>query len=74
MKKGAGRAQRYMTGKMPTNAKNSSRKEQAKSSTKPAPSASAPINTAAMTEEQRMALMFQQSSEQWTNQLDEMSK
>jgi protein MPE1 len=73
MKKGAGRAQRYMTGKMPINAKNSSRKEQAKSTAKAAPSASTQ-NTSAMTEEQRMALMFQQSSEQWSNQLDEMGK
>lgn len=74
MKKGAGRAQRYMTGKMPTNAKNSSRKEQAKSAAKPSITPAAQINTANMTEEQRMALMFQQSSEQWTNQLDEMGK
>jgi protein MPE1 len=35
IKKGAGKANRYVTGKMPVNAKNSSRKEQA-SKAKPA--------------------------------------
>lgn len=73
MKRGAGRAQRYMTGKMPVNAKNSSRKEQVKSSAKATPAASLQMNSA-MTEEERMALMFQQSSEQWNGQLDEMGK
>jgi len=73
MKKGAGRAQRYMTGKMPINAKNSSRKEQTKAATKTAPAASVQMNSS-MTEEERMALMFQQSNEQWSSQLDEMGK
>ncbi len=76
MKKGAGRAQRYMTGKMPVNAKNSSRKEQAGKSAAKAASATngaAQMNSA-LTEEQRMQLMFQQSNEQWSGQLEEMSK
>lgn len=73
MKRGAGRAQRYMTGKMPVNAKNSSRKEQTKSSAKATPAATIQI-TSSMTEEEKMALMFQQSNEQWNSQLDEMGK
>src|SRR5450432_2991397 len=62
LKAGAGRAARYMSGKMPVNAKNSSRKEQSasKSNAKPAASTSGTVKmNAAMTEEERMAAMFQ---------------
>ncbi|KAE9378186.1 DWNN-domain-containing protein [Stipitochalara longipes BDJ] len=73
IKKGAGKANRYVTGKMPVNAKNSSRKEQA-SKAKPAAS-NAPIQiNSAMTEEQRMAAMFQAQSEQWSAQQEEAAK
>jgi protein MPE1 len=71
-KKGAGRAQRYMTGKMPVTAKNSSRKEQASNSTKSA-KASLEVNDA-MTEEQRMEALFAASKEQWSAAQDEMSR
>ncbi|PBP16446.1 DWNN domain-containing protein [Diplocarpon rosae] len=76
MKKGAGRAQRYMTGKMPVNAKNSSRKEQAKQQAKlsATSNAMAQMNNASMTEEERMNAMFQAQSEQWNDQLQEMGK
>jgi hypothetical protein len=75
IKKGAGKAHRYMTGKMPVNAKNSSRKEQASKALKPAASTNglAQMNSA-MTEEQRMAAMFQAQSEQWDAQQEEMAK
>ncbi|KAL2071657.1 hypothetical protein VTL71DRAFT_12892 [Oculimacula yallundae] len=76
IKRGAGKAARYVTGKMPVNAKNSSRKEQAKQSAKSstASNAIAQMNNASMTEEQRMAAMFQAQSEQWSDQLQEMGK
>ncbi|CAL3967373.1 hypothetical protein PZA11_003694 [Diplocarpon coronariae] len=76
MKKGAGRAQRYMTGKMPANAKNSSRKEQAKqhAKTSATSNAMAQMNNASMTEDERMNAMFQAQSEQWNDQLQEMGK
>lgn len=75
-KPGAGRAARYMSGKMPVNAKNSSRKEQSthKPAAKPAPSTNglAQINSA-MTEEEREAAMFQAQSENWSAQQEEMA-
>lgn len=65
-----------MTGKMPVNAKNHSRKEQAKQSAKAtaASSAMAQMNNASMTEEQKMSAMFQAQSDQWNDQLEEMGK
>jgi len=66
-----------MSGKMPVNAKNSSRKEQSthKPSTKPASSTNGPTQiNSAMTEEQRMAAMFAQQSEQWSAQQEEMAR
>jgi protein MPE1 len=64
-----------MTGKMPVNAKNLSRKEQASKASKPAASTNglAQMN-GAMTEEQRMEAMFQAQSEQWDAQQEEMAK
>jgi protein MPE1 len=60
------------------NAKNSSRKEQAhlKTSAKPAGNTNnlSLLNTANMTEEERMAAMFQAQSEQWSAQQEEMAK
>lgn len=75
LKAGAGRAARYMSGKMPVNAKNSSRKEisTTKSSTKTASSTVVPKINSAMTEEERMAAMFQAQNEQWSAQQDEMA-
>lgn len=77
LKPGAGRAARYVTGKMPVNAKNSSRKEQSgsKMNTKQPASVNGAIKMdSAMTEEERMAAMFQAQSEQWSAQQDEMAK
>lgn len=66
-----------MSGKMPVNAKNSARKEQSmhKSVAKPAPTTNglAQMNSA-MTEEERMAAMFQAQSENWSAQQEEMAK
>ncbi|KAL3424577.1 retinoblastoma-binding protein [Phlyctema vagabunda] len=74
IKAGAGRAARYMSGKMPVNAKNSSRKEQSKSIAKPASASnSAAQMSSAMTEEERMAAMFAAQSEQWSAQQEEMA-
>ena len=74
MKPGAGRAARYVSGKMPVNAKNSSRKEHiAKASTKATSNAIAQMNNA-MTEEEKMAAMFQAQTEQWSAQQEEMAQ
>src|ERR1700722_13488716 len=65
LKAGAGRAARYMSGKMPVNAKNSSRKEQSasKAGVKQSASTSSSMKlNSAMTEEERMAAMFQAQS------------
>lgn len=77
IKPGAGRAARYMSGKMPVSAKNTSRKEQStnKPSAKPAASTNGIAQmSGAMTEEQRMAAMFQVQSEQWSAQQEEMAQ
>jgi protein MPE1 len=77
IKPGAGRASRYMTGKMPVTSKNNSRKEQgavkALPKSTPAPSNSSQI-TASMTEEERMALMFRDQTNQWEIQQVELAK
>jgi protein MPE1 len=75
MKAGAGRAARYVTGKMPVNAKNSSRKEQlsSKLSTKPKAGTNSLAQMSNMTEEQRIAAMLQAQSEQWSAQQEEMA-
>ncbi|KAI9900166.1 hypothetical protein N3K66_004428 [Trichothecium roseum] len=74
LKPGAGRAARYVSGKMPVSAKNASRKEQAAkaSSSKPSSNAISQMNNA-MTEEEKMAAMFAAQTEQWSAQQEEMS-
>ena len=77
LKPGAGRAARYVTGKMPVNAKNSARKEQpgSKMNMKQPTAINGAIKMdSAMTEEERMAAMFQVQSEQWSAQQEEMAK
>ncbi|KAI1462547.1 DWNN domain-containing protein [Annulohypoxylon moriforme] len=71
-KPGAGRAARYVSGKMPASSKNSSRRENATKATKPT-SAALTQMSAAMTEEEKMMAMFQAQSDQWTAQQEEMS-
>ncbi|KAI0913819.1 DWNN domain-containing protein [Ustulina deusta] len=72
-KPGAGRAARYVSGKMPSSAKNSSRKEAMTKVTKPAMTGLAQMSTA-LTEEEKMMAMFQAESDQWTAQQEEMSQ
>lgn len=73
-KPGAGRAARYVSGKMPVSAKNAGRKEQAAKAAA-AKSTSQAINQMnnAMTEEEKMAAMFAAQTEQWSAQQEEMS-
>lgn len=75
LKPGAGRAARYVSGKMPVTAKNAGRKEQAvkASSSKPSSDAISQMNNA-MTEEEKMAAMFAAQTEQWSAQQEEMSQ
>jgi protein MPE1 len=66
-----------MSGKMPINMKNSSRKEQAsnKSAATNSSKAAAPIAIhAGMTEEEQMAALFEQQNAQWNATQDEMAK
>ncbi|KAI2640282.1 DWNN domain-containing protein [Xylaria nigripes] len=71
-KPGAGRAARYVSGKIPSSAKNSSRKEATAKAAKPTTTGAAQMS-AALTEEEKMMAMFQAESEQWTAQQEEMS-
>ncbi|KAI0851355.1 DWNN-domain-containing protein [Daldinia vernicosa] len=71
-KPGAGRAARYVSGKMPASAKNSSRRENATKAAKPATIGLTQMS-AALTEEEKMMAMFQAQSDQWTAQQEEMS-
>lgn len=75
LKPGAGRAARYVSGKMPVAAKNAGRKEQPGKvlTSKPNANAFSQMNDA-MTEEDRMAAMFAAQSEQWTAQQEELSQ
>jgi protein MPE1 len=75
LKPGAGRAARYVSGKMPVSAKNAGRKEQSSKASASKPSATA-INEMnnAMTEEDKMAAMFAAQTEQWSAQQEEMSQ
>ncbi|KAK4250654.1 protein MPE1 [Corynascus novoguineensis] len=70
---GRGGAARYVSGKMPVHAKNSSRREQ---TAKPAPKSQS--NTlaqlsSAMTEEEKMAAVFQAQTENFTSREEEMA-
>ncbi|KAL2196272.1 putative finger protein [Corynascus similis CBS 632.67] len=70
---GRGGAARYVSGKMPVHAKNSSRREQI---AKPAPKSQS--NTlaqlsSAMTEEEKMAAVFQAQTENFTSREEEMA-
>lgn len=75
LKPGAGRAARYVSGKMPVAAKNAGRKEQSAkaAASKPSSTALSQMNDA-MTEEDRMAAMFAAQSEQWSAQQEELSQ
>lgn len=75
MKPGAGRAARYVSGKMPVNAKNQSRREQTAktASTKATSNAMAQMNSA-MTEEEKLAAMFQLQSDQFAANQEDISQ
>ncbi|KAJ6260606.1 hypothetical protein Dda_4832 [Drechslerella dactyloides] len=79
-KPGRGTAQRYVTGKMLTVGLGASRLEKkshpthASSSSKPSAPATAPsMSTEGQTEEERIAAMFQASSEQWNQTQEQMA-
>ena len=74
MKPGAGRAARYVSGKMPATAKHASKREaQNKGAAKPTNVGLTQMSNA-VTEEEKMMAMFQAQSEQWTAQQEEMSQ
>lgn len=72
---GKGGAARYVSGKMPQNAKNSHRLEAPvtkQTSSTPA-NGLTPMN-GAQTEEQRVAAMFKMGADQWAEQQQQMAK
>ncbi len=75
VKAGRGGAARYVSGKMPQNAKNSHRLEA--SVTKPS-SSNAPngatVMIGAQNEDERIAAMFKMGADQWLQQQEEMAK
>lgn len=74
MRPGAGRAARYVSGKMPVSAKNHSRREQAnKAAAAKSQSDALAKMASAQTEEEKMMAMFAAQGEQWKTQQEEMS-
>ena len=78
-KAGRGGAARYVSGKMPQNAKGSHRNEaSASKSTNQLKSTSGPQTilevNGAQTEEQRIAMMFKQGADHWEQQQQAMAK
>ncbi|GAM85660.1 hypothetical protein ANO11243_036670 [Dothideomycetidae sp. 11243] len=73
-KPGAGRAARYVSGKMPVTAKNQHRIESTKSASIIKDAKSTPVNLSTnATEEDRIAAMFNQGGEQWEQQQAQMA-
>lgn len=74
-KAGRGGAARYVSGKMPQNAKNFHRLEAPanKPSSWNAPSGATAMN-GAQNEEERIAAMFKMGADQWVQQQEEMAK
>jgi len=70
---GRGGAARYVSGKMPIHAKNSSRKEPTAKAAAKAPSKTMVQLSNAMTEEEKMAAVFQAQTEQFSAREEEMA-
>ncbi|KAK0627145.1 DWNN domain-containing protein [Immersiella caudata] len=70
---GRGAAARYVSGKMPVHAKNSSRREQNSKPHAKAPAASMVQLNNSMTEEEKMAAVFQAQAENFTAREEEMA-
>jgi len=70
---GRGGAARYVSGKMPVHAKNSSRKEQVTRPLIKAPSNPVVQLSSAMTEEEKMAAVFQAQTDHFTSREEEMA-
>ena len=75
VKSGRGGAARYVSGKMPQNAKNFHRMEApaSKPSSSNTPNGATAMN-GAQNEEERIAAMFQMGADQWAQQQQEMAK
>lgn len=74
-KPGAGRAARYVSGKMPVTAKNQHRVEASRTaSSGKVPAAGASTNNQNMTEEEKIAAMFDAGGEAWEQQQQQMAK
>jgi protein MPE1 len=70
---GRGGAARYVSGKMPVHAKNSSRREQIAKPVVKAKSNTLAQLSSAMTEEEKMAAVFQAQTENFTSREEEMA-
>ena len=75
VKSGRGGAARYVSGKMPQNAKNSHRMEvpATKASSSSVPNGATEMS-GAQNEEERIAAMFKMGADQWAQQQQEMAK
>lgn len=71
IKSGRGGAARYVSGKMPQNARREGPKPAA---TKPAQNTGPAITNGTETEEERIAAMFRQGADQWAQEQQEMAK
>lgn len=74
IKPGAGRAARYVSGKMPVTAKHASKREAQSKGAAKATNVGLTQMSNAVTEEEKMMAMFQAQSEQWSAQQEEMSQ
>jgi protein MPE1 len=72
-KPGRGGAARYVSGKMPQNAKNSHRAEGSTMKPSSTPAAALASMNGAQTEEEKVAAMFKMGADQWAQQQQEMS-
>lgn len=72
-KPGRGGAARYVSGKMPQNAKNSRRSEASTIKPSSTPATGFTSMNGAQTEEERVAAMFKMGADQWAQQQQEMS-
>lgn len=70
---GRGGAARYVSGKMPVHAKNSSRREQTSKPLTKTPAASMVQLNSSMTEEEKMAAVFQAQTENFSAREEEMA-
>ena len=74
VKAGRGGAARYVSGKMPQNAKNFHRQEASVTKLSPSSTPTGAAMSGAHNEEEKIAAMFKLGADQWVQQQEEMAK